>query len=254
MTVDSILEKIQYNYDDIDNDFNEYTYLTSREYNVLINEYKNNNNIKAYNFLYANSFVIYKSIYYKRYHNSMYGLKTKDSYNEEDVLQDFIFCFLHVLNKYQDIGEASSYSSYVSYHYRYYLTELIRNKYFQVLKVPQKESRKQETRVYKYELFEDTQLIEEELNIIDNMYMESKYKELINEMNNMINKKKFNEKDLDMFKMFYGISYDKEYKLKEISEKYNISINTVYYRITKVSTVCKSSIKFKEAYNDYLKR
>jgi len=162
MTVDSILEKIQYNYDDIDNDFNEYTYLTSREYNVLINEYKNNNNIKAYNFLYANSFVIYKSIYYKRYHNSMYGLKTKDSYNEEDVLQDFIFCFLHVLNKYQDIGEASSYSSYVSYHYRYYLTELIRNKYFQVLKVPQKESRKQETRVYKYELFEDTQLIEEE--------------------------------------------------------------------------------------------
>ena len=87
MTVDSILEKIQYNYDDIDNDFNEYTYLTSREYNVLINEYKNNNNIKAYNFLYANSFVIYKSIYYKRYHNSMYGLKTKDSFNEEDVFE-----------------------------------------------------------------------------------------------------------------------------------------------------------------------
>ncbi len=70
----------------------------------------------------------------------------------------------------------------------------------------------------------------------------------------MINKKKFSEKDLDMFKMFYGISYDKEYKLKEIAEKYNISINTVYYRITKVSTICKSSIKFKEAYNDYLKR
>ena len=48
MTVDSILEKIQYNYDDIDNDFNEYTYLTSREYNVLINEFKNNNNINPH--------------------------------------------------------------------------------------------------------------------------------------------------------------------------------------------------------------
>ena len=250
MTVDDILIHIKYDYD-LDRvdmlKFNFYTHLSTREYNCLINEYKRTKEKRIHDFLYANSYMIYRAIYNKRYSSCTYGLKTLNGWNDSDVLQDFIFVFYHALNKYEDIGEASSYSSYINYHYRYFITELIRTKYFQVLRVPQKEARKQETRRYKSELFENSIVnTYAEDDIVDRADRE--LDKLIKQVKIMIERKHFSELEWEMFLKYNGLLIDdKEYTLLELKEIYKLSdTNKVFYKISKVVECCKKDIYFKK--------
>lgn len=248
MTVEDILDKIEYEYD-IDKvdmlSFNYYTKLSTREYNCLINDYKKNKTKRVHDFLYANSYMIYRAIYNRRYCKLSYGLKTLNGWYEDDMLQDFIFCFYHTLNKYQDIGEASSYCSYIDYHYRYYMTELLRNKYFQVMKVPQKESRKQETRAYKSELFENSSIFHfAEQEIIERA--DRNLHSLMKQVKIMIDKKQFTKLDWEMFLKYNGLTEDSIPRtLEYLKEEYKLSsCNKVYYRISKVVTACQKNYLF----------
>ena len=249
MTAYEILEKIEYEYDLNNIDmllFNNYTYLTSRQYNCLINEFKKTNDKKIHDFLYANSYIIYRAIYNKRYSSSTYTLKVKNGYYEPDILQEFPFIFYYILDKYKDIGEASSYNSYIDYHYRYYITELIRTKYYQVMRIPQKQARLKETRRFKTELYEDMAIIDNfEEDLVDKL--DNSCRKLISEVNKMIKKKLFTKRDWEIFLKFNGLWGNEAPKeLKVLAVEFKLKdTNAVYWRVTKVLNACRRNTVFK---------
>lgn len=265
MTVNDILDTVEYNYnlDEVNPlDFNYYKYLTTKEYNCLINKYKeyekqyenrmemikkNSEAKKIHDFLYMNSYIIYRAIYLRRYQTSFYGIKLAGNTYDSDILQEFPFVFYKVIDKYVDIGDASSYSSYINYWYRYVMTELIRVKYFQVMKVSQKASRAKETRVYKQELMDDSSidfLIEDSLiNELD-----SRLSDLLKQIKIMIQRKYFSIDEYIMF-LKYNRMYGscRKYTLAELGAEYGIdTINKVHYKINRVVVACKKNYLFKK--------
>lgn len=57
-------------------------------------------------------------------------------------------------------------------------------------------------------------------------------------------------RDVDMFKMRYGVGYDRVYLLREISEKYSRAIQNVVYNINKIKDMLVRYIKNKNLYNN----
>lgn len=265
MTAKDILDNIEYNYnlDEINPlDFNYYRYLTTKEYNCLINKYKeyekeygnrvtmikeNEEAKKIHDFLYMNSYIIYRAIYLRRYQTSFYGIKLSNNTYDSDILQEFSFVFYKVIDRYVDIGDASSYSSYINYWYRYVMTELIRVKYFQVMKVSQKASRSKETRIYKHELSDDSAidfLVEDSL-IED---IDSRLSDLLEQIKIMIKRKYFSMDEYIMFLKYNRMYGDcRKYTLAELGAEYKIdTINKVHYRINRVVSACKKNYLFKK--------
>ena len=275
MTAKDILDTIEYNYnlDEINPlYFNYYKYLTTKEYNCLINKYKeyekeyenrikmikeNKEAKKIHDFLYMNSYIIYRAIYLRRYQTSFYGIKLSNNTYDSDILQEFSFVFYKVIDRYVDIGDASSYSSYINYWYRYVMTELIRVKYFQVMKVSQKASRAKDTRVYKHELSDDSAidfLVEDSL--IE--HIDSRLSDLLEQIKIMIKRKYFSMDEYIMFLKYnrmYGAC--RKYTLAELGAEYKIdTINKVHYRINRVVNACKKIIclkrEMKREINEYI--
>lgn len=224
-----------------------YFKLDKEESHKLVLYWQQTKDKFVYDVLFENYLIVYKKAL-GTYTCVSHTLKRKDGSYELDLLQDYVFVLNKVINSYKTVDNYS-FNSYSDMEFKYYISELIRNKYFSLLKIPQKKNRIRENRPNKIELDDN---IEDLINCVESDIMDRIMDDnIVKEVEKYISNKSISKRDYEMFLKYLGLyGTSKEYKLKDLAEEYNLSISTISKSIKKIKEKLKQNKYLQELFKN----